>query len=100
MNVTASYRVFSRSSRNYVGHFPVVSLLNVRDLEEAFMLLQGDRMPFQAGWAGSEMADEVIGDLGLGSLFIATSLSVGDRLYDDENGGRWEVASVGFKEIL
>ena len=96
MNITAYYREFDEVTGNAMDMTPVVTLLGVESLDKAFMLLQGEFMPFRAGWAGRWTRK--FGESEFYS-FIPTSLSVGDWLVDTETGVIFSVAPVGFKEV-
>lgn len=74
---------------NHLGNFIPVMMVSAKDLEEVFMLMQGEN------WSPNGEAREFILSLGL----LHTSMSVGDRIYDCQNSKTYQVDFIGFTEI-
>jgi hypothetical protein len=70
--------------------FAMVRCIEVPDLRHVFTEMQGEV------WSPNGEARELIMSLGLSH----TSMSVSDVAYDVEEGKYWQVASIGWREVV
>jgi hypothetical protein len=70
--------------------FAMVCRIDVLDLQHVFSEMQGEV------WSPNGEAMKLITGLGLSH----TSMSVGDVAYDVEEDKYWQVASIGWREVL